>query len=125
MELCKGIFWYVDNQLLCRKVRCDNSGNSLERVEFTSKHGDNFNHKAEWGKMVRAITGGKPYNYYQRGRVEIKHNRAVLYLNPALNQEEIIKKILFEFGLDSLTTIDVKCDGSKHYQAMIERDERA
>lgn len=69
--------------------------------------------------MPKAITGGNPYNYYPRGRVEIKRNRATVYLNPMLNQEEIIKKITSEFGLANVTDITVKCDGSKHYQASV------
>lgn len=58
----KGIFWWIDGELVCRKVLCDENGTSLEPVEFTAKSGDNFNHKAEWEKLPRAVTGGKPYN---------------------------------------------------------------
>ena len=122
MELYKGIFWYINDHLLCRKVRCDSAGNPLESVDFTSKSGDNFNHKAEWQNMSKKITGGKPYNYYPRGRVEIKRNKATVYLNPVLNQEEIIAKILLEFDLGNLTDITVKSDGSEHYKALAERD---
>ena len=58
MELYKGIFWYINNHLLCRKVRCDSAGNPLESVDFTSKSGDNFNHKAEWKNMSKKSPAG-------------------------------------------------------------------
>ena len=74
MRIYKGIFWWIDDRLICRKVLCDKDGLPLETTEFTSKNGDNFNHKAEWERLPKKITGGKAYNYYPRGRVEIKQS---------------------------------------------------
>ena len=120
MNIYKGVFWWIDEQLLCRKVLCDENGVPLEEAEFTSKSGDNFNHQAEWQKLPRTITGGKPYNYYPRGRVEIKRGKATVYLNPVLNCQEVIEKITLEFGLNTLSTVAVKSDGAAHYQALSE-----
>ncbi len=119
-KIYKGIFWWVENGLFCRKIWCDRSGAPLEAPEFSSKKGDHFNHKAEWNKLPKTVTGRKPYNYYPRGRVEIRRDKAVIYLNPHLNQEEIISQINMEFGLYNLSHVRVICDGSSHYQALIE-----
>lgn len=46
----KGVFWYVPGkeELIVKKVACDNNGMALELTEYTSKSGDNFNHKIEF-----------------------------------------------------------------------------
>ena len=58
MKLYKGIFWYDPKRrmLITKKIACDENGVALEAVEYSSKSGDNFNHKAEWAKMPRSIT---------------------------------------------------------------------
>jgi len=68
----KGIFWLITNQsgekeLLCIKVACDAMGDPKEPVMFSSKSGENFNHKAEWSKLSPRLTLGKPFNYFPRG----------------------------------------------------------
>ena len=76
--LYKGIFWlrpagYGEFTVISKKARCLPSGEVIENtVEFSSKSCENFNHKAEWAKLPRSITQGHAYNYYPRGRVEIK-----------------------------------------------------
>lgn len=67
--------------------------------------------------MPNKITQGKPYNYYPRGRVEIKNGKATVYLNPALNTNEITQNIKAEFGLSDIKTV-FKSDGSEHYRAV-------
>lgn len=49
MNLYKGIFWYVpdEKQLITVKVACDENGNALQPVDYSSKAGENFSHKAE------------------------------------------------------------------------------
>ena len=56
-------------------------------------------------------------NYYPRGRVEISHNKAVIYLNPHINKPDFIDEIIREFGLssDNIPDVRVKNDGSEHY----------
>lgn len=51
----KGIFWARRDadgkiELLTVKTPCDENGSALCPVCYTSKSGDNFNHKAEWKK---------------------------------------------------------------------------
>lgn len=115
----KGIFWVINDELFCIKVECDTNGIPQEYVEFSAKSGDNFNHKAEWSGLGRKVTNGKPYNYYHRGRVEIKNNKATVYINPLANTEEIQKKIIEAFNLENIKII-FKSDGSAHYQALID-----
>lgn len=124
IKLYKGIFWLISGydgseMLYCVKVPCDINGTPTTEVEFSSKSGDNFNHKAEWAKLDREITGGHAYNYYPRGRVEIKNGIATVYLNPYLNTPKTIGKVQLYFGLfeeNGLSEIRIKNDGSKHYQ---------
>ena len=101
--------------LYCVKVPCDRNGKPTKQVEFSSKSGDNFNHKAEWAKLDRKLTGGHAYNYYPRGRVEIKDKRkAKIFLNPDIATDEIIAYIVEKFRLQH-RKVKVIADGSKHY----------
>lgn len=98
----KGIFWYIDNKLLCFKD-------------------DIFNHKRTWGTLSRKVTGGLPYNHFPRGRVEIKRGKAVIYLNKNLCTETVIAEITKEFELTAIT-VEVKIDGSKHYSCYLDEE---
>ncbi len=118
----KGIFWYANfgeecPELITVSVACDKNGNSKEPVQFSSKSGDNFNHRLEWEKLDRTVTAGQPFNYYPRGRVEIKNGKAIVFLNPILNKDCIVSKVMDEFGLrtEELTGVRIKSDGSNHY----------
>ena len=114
----KGIFWYdpAEKKLIVKKVACDPDGVALEPVEYSSKSGDNFNHKAEWTRLPRSITNGNPYNYYPRGRVEIKKGKATVYLNPILNEPGATDLIKAEFDLGGeALLLRYISDGSEHY----------
>ena len=119
----KGIFW-CDSfgrdspHLIVVSVKCDADGKSDSPIDFSSKSGQNFNHKAEWQKLSRSVTRGQPFNYYPRGRVEIKNRKATIYLNPDLNNTVVLNKIIENFELKNqqgLKSIAVKSDGSSHY----------
>lgn len=119
----KGIFWCdsfgCDSpHLIVVSVKCDADGKSDRPIGFSSKSGQNFNHKAEWQKLSRSVTRGQPFNYYPRGRVEIKNRKATIYLNPDLNNTVVLNKIIENFELKNqqdLKSIAVKSDGSSHY----------
>lgn len=115
----KGIFWIIDDNLLCVSVCCDKNGIALEPVMYSAKSGDNFNHKAEWVRLGKKARQGKPYNYYRRGRVEFTKEKAVIYLNSFANTKDIQSKIIKEFELEDVNTF-FKSDGSAHYQALID-----
>lgn len=78
----KGIFWIVDRKnlqnnepyLFCIPVDSVGVPCFLTPIPpLNSKHGGNYNHKMTWETYVPAeLRRGKPYDYYPRGRVEIK-----------------------------------------------------
>ena len=52
----KGIFWCTDSDteapaLITVSVACDKNGDSKELVRFSSKSGNNFNHRLDWGRF--------------------------------------------------------------------------
>ena len=120
----KGIFWCKDSdaeavELIIISVECDGDGNPKAQAIFSSKSGENFNHKAEWEYLNRSITEGRPFNYYPRGRGEIRNGKATIFLNPNINKENVLCKIIEAFELvtnDELKAIRVKSDGSNHYK---------
>ena len=124
----KGIFWICRDatgawKLLAVKAPCGRDGTALFPVRYSSKSGENFNHKAEWGRLRREITGGRPYNYFPRGRVEIRKGWITVYVPPSLFREDALSAIFQEFGLNREATgrsVCVKADGSAHYQFQAE-----
>ena len=86
----KGIFWLIEGELYTKKLECDKSGNVIgDGSGLNSKSGDNFNHRLTWEGLPKNVTHGKEYNYYPRGRVEIKGGKAVIYLNHRYRHREI------------------------------------
>lgn len=126
----KGIFWCANFDTECPELitvsaACDKNGDSKEPVRFSSKSGNNFNHRPEWERLDRSITAGRPFNYYPRGRVEIKNGKATVFLNPAINKECIVRRIMdaFELMTGELNCINIKSDGSSHYRFTCESTE--
>ena len=74
----RGLFWYVDGELLCFPV----SGDEADTVSN--------NHRRFWETLPHSLTCGMPYNYFPRGRVELRHGKAVVYLHPSLCTPELI-----------------------------------
>lgn len=127
----KCIFWCTDSDteglaLITVSVARDKSGDAKEPVRFSSKSGNNFNHRLEWERLDRSITAGRPFNYYPRGRVEIKNGKATVFLNPVINKECVVRRIMdaFELMTGELNCINIKSDGSSHYRFTCESAER-
>ena len=121
----KGLFWFIDRnadppKFITVSADCDATGNALDStVHFSSKSGANFNHAAEWQRLPKEVTQGKPYNYYPRGRVEVRDGKVTIFLNPVLNEERIVRAIKDAFDLKEggdIKSIRVISDGSRHYQ---------
>ena len=112
----KGIFWLADGKLLTVKVLCDGDGTPLEAADFTAKSGENFNHRAEWARLPKSVTGGLSFDYWPRGRVEIRRGRATIFLHPSLNRESMLRWIRSAFQLDGEIPVRVVSDGSAHYR---------
>ena len=128
----KGIFWIVDrknlqnNEPYLFRIPVDPVGvpSFLTLIPpLNSKYGDNYNHKQTWETYVPAeLRRGKPYNYYPRGRVEIKEKgKAKIFLNPDIATDEIIAYIAEKFKLQ-YRTVKVIADGSGHYSYSAEEE---
>ena len=130
-----GIFWVISDSedlqsytLLCFNVPCDTFGNTIETpaMQLNSKSGKSYNHKAIWDSEVKNNPLHKPYNkknynHYPRGRVEISNNKAMIYLNPNINQVRILEDIKVTFGLngDNILKIRIIADNSAHYACFL------
>jgi len=112
-HLCSGVFWILtdnhnlsDYTFLLFDIPCDTNGkpDNTHSIELNSKKGNSYNHKKLWDDKVKNNTKYKPYNrkeydYYPRGRVEISHNKATIFLNPNINRPDFIELIKQNFGL--------------------------
>ena len=124
MNCYKGLFWLIDERLICKRIRCDLSGIILDSNEMlTAINGKNDNHKIVWDTLPHSVTHGKSYNYYPRGRVEIRNGVAVIFLNPQLCTDDVIEMVKTEFYLSDesgIKDVKIKADGSKHYRCCLD-----
>ncbi len=111
----RGLFWYINNKLVTVKRECDTDGNFLYDTPTSLRGKQNLTHSEEWVKLSKDITNNKPFDYYPRGRVEIKNGKAKIFLNPDILTEEILSVIREEFGLEVLQSVKVIADNSSHY----------
>ena len=126
LELYKGIFWIVDtdnierNKNYCFKIPCNQDGVSsdIDSSLGIAKSGDTYNHQTTWSKLPSYLTHNKPYNYYPRGRIEIRNGVARIFLNGNINYEEVIDFLKKEFNLtphNGIKKTSVIEDNSPHY----------
>ena len=124
LRLYKGLFWWNGSELITVKVHCLSTGAPAFSVRFFGKKDFVASHLQEWARLKKAgdprVKGIQNYNDLPRGRVEIRDFKAIIYLNPVLNQSKIVSKILNEFGLNEeiqgLRGIRVINDLSSHYR---------
>ena len=107
----RGLFWYMDVELLCFPV----SGAEVDTV--------GNNHRRFWETLPHSLTGGMSYNYFPRGRVELRHGKAVVYLYPSLCTPGIYARICHAFSLPDEVPLSFKADGSRHYRSIQEEQE--
>lgn len=128
-ELFKGIFWIVDpenmneNKKYCFMIPTDSEGNNISGMELNSKNELTLNHERVWKELPKKLTHNLSFNYYPRGRVEISHEKAIIYVNPNICTEEIKQFIIEEFNLYSLNDIKsvrIVADGSFHYKCHLD-----
>ena len=72
-----------------------------------------------WARLPKDVTQGKAFDYYPRGRVELRQGRAYLFLSPLLYREEVVLQVKDAFGLDQLPVL-LKADGSRHYRCYLD-----
>ncbi len=118
----RGIFWIVDQNSLYNnrdylfKIKTDKDGSIIEHeLPLNSRKGNNYAHKQTWQILPYALTRNKSFDYYLRGRVEIRNGKCRIDLNPNINQPEIVEYLKNEFELMDFTKIEVMEDHSKHY----------
>lgn len=128
-ELGKGLFWLTRTkegnfQILCCKLLCFRDGVTIEEVETGFCENDGISHERAWDKMQKdENTKNKPFNYFPRGRVQIKKGKATIFANPILCNDSVIDVVKESFGLtleNGINKIRVKADNSKHYQFLME-----
>ena len=127
--LSRGIFWVLaeskddieEKNIFPVYVPCDTCGNPLDTSNLNSKSGKNYNHKATWATLPKSITNGKPFDYYPRGRVEIKDGKAIIWLNGSII--DLDEEIKYLFCLNTLKKIVIKVDGSEHYRCHFPENE--
>lgn len=122
-KLYRGIFWIKDIESLSSvviKVECDSNGLfvTVPDHRLLAKSGMEFNHKAAWCTLPKRETDKKPYNYYPRGRVEIRNGKVVIYANGNIADEKLLKWAINEFNLteeNGIEKVEIKADMSNHY----------
>lgn len=132
-NLYRGIFWITDiddiySSILYFQIPCDSNGNingsDFEiSSEMSSKGADNYNHKKVWSNLPKKETGGKPFNYYPRGRIEIKNCTAVIYASPHIPQNDLKQCLSDKFNLTSsngIKKIRFIADHSAHYRCYLD-----
>ncbi len=98
--MCKGLFWWIDGKLISKTLAPD---------------APNVSHRNVWATLPSHITSGLPFDYYPRGRVELRRGRAIVFLSPYICTQEVLSETLREFGLEGIST-EMKADGSHHYR---------
>lgn len=128
MKIYKGIFWIKDienihTSIVAVKVEVNVDGSVTNDSNLNSKKGNNYNHKITWENLKKEVTDGKSYNYYPRGRVEIRNKIATIYANPIICTCEVMTMIINEFNLHKENNIDkvvINADYSKHYNCYLD-----
>ncbi|MEY8336966.1 hypothetical protein AALB16_02910 [Lachnospiraceae bacterium 62-35] len=132
MKMSKGIFWFFcsigregvlsfSGEILSLPVPCDADGNPTAAVSFNSQNGRSNTHKNSWMELTarRKELRKFSWNYFPRGRVEMFHGKAFIFINPQiLNCENFLVLIKREFHIEQLD-VRVKIDNSAHYQCTI------
>lgn len=127
--LGKGLFWYIKGidgggYILNFKMACFRDGVTTEEVESGFCETDGISHKDAWEKLKKdQDTKNKPYNYFPRGRVQIKKGVATICLTPELSHESFVEGIVASFGLtaeNGISKIKVKPNHSRHYRFLME-----
>ena len=124
-RLQRGVFWVTDiknAEMIIISASCDTKGNFTESIpqEYLSKNGDEFNYRRVW----ETLHNNKNFDYYPRGRVQIRNNKAIIFCSLHICTDHIIDEIKQKFGLDQsngIVSVKVIADGSEHYKCNLER----
>ena len=122
--LAKGLFWAKrsvggSRTLIVKTEPCDFCGKPLDDPDPLEQAFCPKTHRNVWKTFDKRITQGYGYQYYPRGRVEIKNGIAAIYLHPVLCRPEIKNEIQDRFGLypkNGVRKLHFIADESAHYQ---------
>ena len=102
--MLKGPFWVAGEEILSYPVEVSTQPPP--------------SHKEIW-KFVNKKYKRKPWNYFPRGRVEIRNQKAIIFANPdCFVYENFENEIRNKFELENIQ-INLKADNSAHYQYKI------
>lgn len=129
LRLYKGLFWWDGKDLITLKIHCMPEGTPAYSARFFNKEWHLCSHEVEWKKLKKAgdprVKGIRYYNDLPRGRVEVIDGKAMVYLHPDLNTQEMIDRISNEFGLhkcmQGLQSIWFINDHTMHYRTNDEK----
>lgn len=105
----EGVFWIIG------KTKADLSRGGFEIISFFEREAA---HVDVWEriKQQRPSFYGLGYEYFPRGRVWIKDGKAIIFINPILQNPTVIKKVKEIFELSEKT--EVFTDGSTQNQKL-------
>ena len=128
----QGIFWFTcsfvgeeercnfsETELLAVAVPCGEGREEAlpEGCVFNSRKGDAFTHRKTWAMLTEKRRDLRRYdwNYFPRGRVEIRRGKAVIFMNPCiLSCENFQEKLVERFHLEGVK-MRIAADCSWHY----------
>lgn len=121
--LYRGVFWVrslSERDIVTVRFQSDENGVLTDNC-LTAK---DINHKHLWERLDSVVTGGLPFDYYPRGRVELRRGRALIFCSPHICTVELKSLITERFGLtqeNGIKDVILKADGSSHYQCELDR----
>lgn len=78
----------IKDMIVSEKKPCDELGNLIpDESERCPGEVWSNNHKKIWSELPRRVTQGKAYNYFPRGRVEIRKGKAIIAITNAVAEE--------------------------------------
>lgn len=127
--LYRGVFWVTDtalieNSIIAVRFACTSDGqltdaDSDTQAEHLQKE---INHKKIWAQLPHKVTLGKPFDYYPRGRVEVrKGGKVLIFCSPYICNDKLKEAISNLFGLteqNGIKGVTLKADGSAHYRCL-------
>ncbi len=129
-RLYRGIFWVKDREgfdCVVIKAACNMDGDFIVMPDFEllARSGKEFNHQAAWSTLTKRETENKPYNYYPRGRVEIRKGKAIIFANGNIADDKLRQWAAKEFNLteeNGIQQVAVKADMSRHYLCYLDKE---
>lgn len=119
-EPSKGIFWFVkkdhedEYKILYLGIPVS------EDIQGNSKNGLTYTHEKTWKSLVTdKEISSYSWNYFPRGRVELRNFKANIYLNPNIDCEPYRSMIIDAFNL-KCTPCRFIADGSNHYKCYLD-----